>query len=66
MNGKQADVLVLGGGAIGLACALTLLEAGRSDVTVLDQGRVGRRQLARQLRHADAENHAMPLAQPGT
>lgn len=63
MNGKQADVLVLGGGAIGLACALTLLEAGRS-VTVLDQGRVGGGSS-----HGNCgtltPSHAMPLAQPG-
>ena len=36
----RSDVLVLGGGVIGLSCALHLLREGRS-VTVLDQGRVG-------------------------
>src|SRR5690606_21030076 len=63
MNGRQADVLVLGGGAIGLACARVLLEAGRS-VTVLDQGRVGGGSS-----HGNCgtltPSHAMPLAQPG-
>ena len=37
---RPCDVLVLGGGVIGLACALQLLRAGRS-VTVLDQGTAG-------------------------
>jgi D-amino-acid dehydrogenase len=41
MSGARRDVLILGGGAIGLACALFLLRAGRS-VTVLEQGRIGR------------------------
>jgi D-amino-acid dehydrogenase len=35
-----SDVLILGGGAIGLSCALLLLRAGRG-VTVVDKGRVG-------------------------
>jgi len=37
---RRSDVLVLGGGVIGLSCALFLLRAGRS-VTVLEQGQVG-------------------------
>jgi len=36
----REDVVVLGGGVIGLACALALLRAGRS-VTVLERGTVG-------------------------
>ncbi len=36
-----SDVLILGGGVIGLSCALFLLRAGRG-VTVLDKGAVGR------------------------
>ncbi len=63
MNARQADVLILGGGVIGLASAIYLLQAGRS-VTLLDQGRVG---------HGSSHgncgtltpSHAMPLAQPG-
>jgi D-amino-acid dehydrogenase len=39
-RGRSADVLVLGGGVIGLACALALLREGRS-VTVLERGAVG-------------------------
>ena len=37
----SADVLILGGGVIGLSCALFLLRAGRG-VTLLDKGAVGR------------------------
>ncbi len=40
MRTSNSDVLILGGGVIGLSCALFLLRAGRS-VTVLDQGVVG-------------------------
>ena len=37
MNPPHDDVLIIGGGAIGLATALALLEAGRS-VRILDAG----------------------------
>ncbi|MDR3416328.1 MAG: FAD-dependent oxidoreductase [Nevskia sp.] len=40
MDTTKTDVLVLGGGVIGLCCALSLLRAGRQ-VTVLDKGVVG-------------------------
>lgn len=40
MSGSRNDVLILGGGVIGLASALLLLRAGRS-VTVLEQNLVG-------------------------
>ncbi len=40
MQSPKTEILILGGGVIGLSCALFLLRAGRS-VTVLDQGRVG-------------------------
>lgn len=36
----RGDVVILGGGAVGLACALALLRAGRG-VTVLERGRIG-------------------------
>ncbi|MEO7431453.1 MAG: FAD-dependent oxidoreductase [Dokdonella sp.] len=39
-NRPASDVLILGGGVIGLACAVSLLDAGRS-VTVLEQGTAG-------------------------
>lgn len=40
MSAARSDVLILGGGVIGLCSALFLLRAGRG-VTVLDQGRTG-------------------------
>jgi D-amino-acid dehydrogenase len=63
MTPRPSDVLILGGGAIGLACALYLLRAGRS-VTVLDRGRVGAA-----TSHGNCgtitPSHAVPLAAPG-
>ena len=41
MQSRNSDVLILGGGVIGLSCALFLLRAGRS-VTVVEKGVVGR------------------------
>ncbi len=63
LSQRQADVLVLGGGVIGLACALYLLRAGRS-VTVLEQGTA-----AAACSHGNCgtitPSHTMPLAMPG-
>lgn len=63
MNSRDADVLILGGGVIGLACAYYLLKAGRS-VTILEQARTGRGSS-----HGNCgtltPSHAMPLAMPG-
>ncbi|HYG06431.1 MAG TPA: FAD-dependent oxidoreductase [Stenotrophomonas sp.] len=57
------DVLVIGAGAIGLACALALAEAGRG-VRVLEAGRVGAA-----TSHGNCgtitPSHAPPLAAPG-
>ncbi|HEY6895411.1 MAG TPA: FAD-dependent oxidoreductase [Rhodanobacteraceae bacterium] len=57
------DVLILGGGVIGLACAYYLLEAGRG-VTVLEQGTAGCGSS-----HGNCgtltPSHATPLAMPG-
>jgi D-amino-acid dehydrogenase len=40
MKGLSSDIVILGGGVIGLACAYALLKDGRS-VTVLEQATVG-------------------------
>ncbi|HZH42895.1 MAG TPA: FAD-dependent oxidoreductase [Lysobacter sp.] len=60
---QNVDVLVAGGGVIGLACALALLEAGRG-VRVIDAGRVGGGSS-----HGNCgtitPSHAPPLAAPG-
>ena len=59
----RSDVVVLGGGVIGLVCALYLLRAGRS-VKVLEQGLTGAA-----TSHGNCgtitPSHAMPLAMPG-
>lgn len=57
------DVLILGGGVIGLACAHYLLEAGRS-VRVLERGVVG---AATSFGNCGTitPSHAPPLAAPG-
>ena len=63
MDTKRSDVLILGGGVIGLACALSLLKAGAS-VRVLEQGTAGCGSS-----HGNCgtitPSHAPPLAMPG-
>jgi D-amino-acid dehydrogenase len=63
MGDREADVLILGAGVIGLACAHYLLQAGRS-VRVLDQGLAGGA-----TSHGNCgtitPSHAPPLAAPG-
>ncbi|QBB70948.1 FAD-dependent oxidoreductase [Pseudolysobacter antarcticus] len=63
MNEKKFDVVILGGGVIGLACALYLLKAGRS-VLVIEQGTPGCGSS-----HGNCgtitPSHATPLAMPG-
>lgn len=62
-SSEKSDVLVLGGGVIGLACALYLLRAGRS-VTILERDKAGAA-----CSHGNCgtitPSHAMPLAMPG-
>lgn len=64
MGEAHADVLILGGGVIGLACAHYLLEAGRS-VHVLERATPGGA-----TSHGNCgtitPSHAPPLAAPGT
>jgi D-amino-acid dehydrogenase len=63
MGTREADVLILGGGVIGLACAMSLQASGRA-VTIVDQGRVGGGSS-----HGNCgtltPSHATPLAMPG-
>ena len=64
MTPQTSDVLILGGGAIGLACAVYLLDAGRS-VTVLEKESAGCA-----ASHGNCgtltPSHAVPLATPDT
>jgi D-amino-acid dehydrogenase len=63
MSKNKSDVLILGGGIIGLACAYALLKAGRG-VTIIEQ-----HTLASGSSHGNCgtitPSHAPPLAQPG-
>ncbi len=63
MTQRDSDVLIVGGGVIGLACAHYLLQAGRS-VRILERGRVGAG-----TSHGNCgtitPSHAPPLAAPG-
>jgi D-amino-acid dehydrogenase len=63
MNEGDADVLILGGGVIGLACAHYLLAEGRS-VRVLEQGTVGGGASWGNCGTL-TPSHAPPLAAPG-
>jgi D-amino-acid dehydrogenase len=64
MNAPRSDVLILGGGVIGLACALHLLKGG-AQVRVLEQGTPGCGSS-----HGNCgtitPSHAAPLTMPGT
>src|SRR5579863_2947458 len=63
MSNRKSDVLILGGGVIGLACAYYLLKAGRG-VTIIEQNTIGSGSS-----HGNCgtitPSHAPPLAQPG-
>ena len=63
MQKNQPDVLILGGGVIGLACAYYLLKAGRS-VCVLERDSIG---AATSLGNCGTitPSHIPPLAAPG-
>lgn len=60
---QQQDIVIVGAGVIGLACAYYLRKAGR-EVCVVDQGEVGKG-----ASHANCglvtPSHALPLTQPG-
>jgi len=60
---RRSDVLILGGGVIGLACALYLLKAGAS-VRVLEQGTPGCGSSYGNC-GTITPSHAPPLAMPG-
>lgn len=64
MGVGQADIVIIGGGVIGLACGLALRDAGR-DVVVLEAGTAGCGSS-----HGNCgtitPSHALPLAAPGT
>jgi D-amino-acid dehydrogenase len=59
----KADILIIGGGSIGLNCAYYLQKAGRS-VTILDQKNIAAGSSAGNAGHI-VPSHIVPLAAPG-
>ena len=59
----KTDVLIIGGGSIGLNCAYYLLKAGRS-VTIIDQKQIAAGSSAGNAGHI-VPSHIIPLAAPG-
>lgn len=62
MNSKH-DLLIIGGGPIGLSCAYYLLKSGRK-VTILDTKEIGKGSGAGNAGHI-VPSHIIPLAAPG-
>jgi D-amino-acid dehydrogenase len=59
----QCDVLIIGGGPVGLSCAYYLLKSGRK-VTLLDAGEIGKGSGSGNAGHI-VPSHIIPLAAPG-
>ena len=60
---KKSDVLIIGGGPVGLSCAYYLLNSGRS-VTLLDAKEIGKGSGSGNAGHI-VPSHIIPLAAPG-
>ena len=60
---KKTDVLIIGGGSIGLNCAYYLLKSGRK-VTIVDSKEVAKGSSAGNAGHI-VPSHIIPLAAPG-
>lgn len=60
---KKHDVLIIGGGPIGLSCAYYLLKSGRK-VTLLDAKEIGKGSASGNAGHI-VPSHIIPLAAPG-
>ncbi len=63
MTTRKADVLIIGGGSIGLSCAYYLLKLGRK-VTIVDSKEVAKGSSAGNAGHI-VPSHIIPLAAPG-
>ena len=60
----KTDVLIIGGGSIGLHAAYYLLRSGRT-VTLIDQATIGKGSSSGNAGHI-ATSHIIPLAAPGS
>lgn len=60
---EKCDVLIIGGGSIGLNCAYYLLQAGRG-VTIVDSGNLAENSSTGNAGHI-VPSHIIPLAAPG-
>ncbi|MBK8783471.1 MAG: FAD-dependent oxidoreductase [Anaerolineales bacterium] len=60
---KKHDVLIIGGGPVGLSCAYYLLKSGRK-VTILDAKEIGKGSGSGNAGHI-VPSHIIPLAAPG-
>jgi len=63
MTTRKADVLIIGGGSIGLNCAYYLLKSGRK-VTIVDSKEIAQGSSAGNAGHI-VPSHIIPLAAPG-
>ncbi len=63
MATRKADVLIIGGGSIGLNCAYYLLKSGRK-VTIVDSKEIAQGSSAGNAGHI-VPSHIIPLAAPG-
>ncbi|MBP8048321.1 MAG: FAD-dependent oxidoreductase [Anaerolineales bacterium] len=59
----KSDVLIIGGGPVGLSCAYYLLKSGRK-VTILDANEIGKGSGSGNAGHV-VPSHIIPLAAPG-
>jgi D-amino-acid dehydrogenase len=60
---KHSDILIIGGGPVGLSCAYYLLKSGRK-VTILDAKEIGKGSGSGNAGHI-VPSHIIPLAAPG-
>jgi D-amino-acid dehydrogenase len=63
MTTRKVDVLIIGGGPVGLSCAYYLLKSGRG-VTLLDAQEIGKGSGSGNAGHI-VPSHIIPLAAPG-
>lgn len=63
MTNSKVDILIIGGGPVGLSCAYYLLKSGRN-VTIIDAKEIGKGSGSGNAGHI-VPSHIIPLAAPG-